>query len=218
MKIYHDGIGEVMLVDSMGGDSSVVRAARVSHGEDAKVFDKERDARLIRFLAKHKHMSPFEHVQFTFKVVAPLFVAVQHMRHRTASYNMISRRYTSENIQFYIPDELHKQSTKDKQMSADPHVFSEEWLREMRQSSSAAFELYHRMINDGVAREEARMVLPQNVYTSYFVTVNLRNLHAFCILRMDDHAQFEIRRVAEMMADYAKDVVPLSWEALSNEC
>lgn len=213
MKIYHDNIGEVRLVDSMGSDLSVVKAARVSYGAETPMLD-EKGKKLIRYLAAHDHMSPFEHVHFTFRVVAPLFVALQHVRHRTASYNMLSRRYTSEDVQFYIPAAVHTQGTKDKQASAGQHMFSDTWLEEMRQATSSCFELYTRMICDGVSREEARMVLPQNLYTTYYVSINLRNLVQFLHLRISEHAQYEIRRVAEEMLDYARTVVPVCMEVL----
>ncbi len=213
MKTYHDGIGEVRLVDYMGSDLSVVKAARVSYGSDVPFLD-EKGKKLISYLAVHEHMSPFEHVHFTYRIVAPLFVALQHVRHRTASYNMVSRRYTSENIEFYIPESLHTQDTKDKQASAGRHMFSDVWLEEMRTQTSACFELYQRMICDGVSREEARVVLPQNLYTTYYVSLNLRNLVQFLTLRISEHAQYEIRRVAEEMLDYARTVVPVCMEVL----
>ncbi len=213
MKLYHDNIGDVRLVDYMGSDISVVRAARVSYGSEVPKLD-ARGRKLISYLAQHEHMSPFEHVHFTYRVVAPLFVAVQHLRHRTASYNMLSRRYTSEDVQFYIPHTLHMQGAKDKQSSAGEHVYSETWLEEMRQATSACFEVYKRMIGDGVSREEARLVLPQNIYTTYYVSTNLRNLVQFLKLRISDHAQYEIRRVAEEMLSYARQIVPVCMEVL----
>ena len=151
----------------MGDDKSIVEAARVSFNNDKIEYEKNRDEKLISYLLKNKHSSPFEHVVFKFHVNAPLFVARQWMRHRTFSYNEISRRYTSENLEFYIPKYYRKQSADNKQAS-DGKV-EENWStvldEEVRIHIEKSVSLYEEMINKGVAREQSRIVLPQTMYT-----------------------------------------------------
>lgn len=215
MRIYPDEIGYVELVNTMGTDKSVVNAARVSLGEDCYERFSEADKKLMRYLADHKHMSPFEHVVFTFKVKAPLFVAMQHVRHRTASYNMISRRYTSENIEVYIPAELYTQHKSRRQESAETHPHTGHLRQKLEFGVRASLYAYDQLIERGVSREQARMVLPQCTYTEYYVTVNLRNLAGFISLRDSAHAQWEIRQVAKAMKMLASDMAPVAMEALN---
>lgn len=212
--IYHDGIGYVALVDHMGSDKTVVNAARVSFGRDNDATLNDRDVKLITYLAEHGHMSPFEHVVFTFKVKCPMFAAVQHLRHRTQSYNMISRRYTSENIEVYVPQDINSQSVSNRQCSAGVHVDAAQLREELTEAVESSLCTYNALVDAGVSREQARNVLPMCLYTEYYTTVNLRNLCQFVQLRDSDHAQLEIRRVAQAMRTLAANVAPISIQAL----
>jgi thymidylate synthase (FAD) len=221
-KIYYtleDGKGFVELVDSAGSDSGIVRTARVSYAGDLRSKNglTEKDKNLLAFLLKHRHMTPFEHTMIKFHVKAPMFVARQWMRHRIGwSYNEISRRYTSEDIDFYIPSahQWRSQSAKNKQSSAkrEPQGYYSEYLREHVKES---LELYNGMINDGISREQARMVLPQNMYTRFYATTNLRALMHFYELRSKNDAQWEIRKYAWAMSAIAGEVYPESWQAFT---
>lgn len=203
--------GFIELVNHMGDDNTVVSAARVSRlGEGSKGV--EQDAKLIKYLLKNKHTSPFEQVTFQFLVKCPVFVARQWHRHRTWSYNEVSRRYTSDKIDFHIPDELRKQAETNKQAS-DGRIESNEagLIHEIESHSNLALMLYEILISSGVAREQARMVLPQNMYTSFYGTVNLHNLFHFLSLRNKPDAQKEIRVYAEAMETLIQPVVPISY-------
>lgn len=225
MHLYHDQIGRVDLVSYMGSDATVVNAARVSFGNDNINDLSDKDEKLIRYLAKHRHTSPFEHCVVTFRVVAPLFVARQHMRHRTFSYNEISRRYTSVNLQFYCPESFRSQHKSNRQASErdeiNPGGF---WSMGGSNKLSAAgavedatrrlFHLYNELLDKGVSREQARMILPQNMYTEYYFTGNLHNLTHFVRLRTHDGAQYEIIRLAEVVHGHLSTLFPISTNAL----
>ena len=209
--------GYVRLVDSMGGDLSVVRAARVSYDAAWRAGeDKGSDARLIRYLWKHHHTSPFEAVTFTFEVKAPIFVFRQWHRHRTWSYNEVSARYSELPEQFYVPrpDMIGTQSAHNKQMRV---VGGEnvEAADAIGAACAAAFREYHRLLGMGVPRELARSVLPVATYSHMFATVDLLNLMKFLTLRCHEHAQYEIRVYAEAMRELVRAVAPISigaWE------
>jgi thymidylate synthase (FAD) len=184
----------------MGTDKSVADAARVSFDKDD--FEscelKDRDLKLISFLAKHKHTTPFEHLVLSVKIKCPLFVRSQIMRHRTFSYNEVSRRYTSENIEFYKFPTARKQSETNFQCSLDSLVPSTTpALSLMMEHDKNALTLYHKLIEDGVAREQARSVLPQSLMTSFVMTGNALNWARFLKLRLDSHAQKECQIVAQ---------------------
>jgi len=205
--------GFVRLVSHMGNDASIVSAARVSFGPGTKTI--REDAGLIRYLYQHQHMTPFEHVTFTFHAKCPIFVARQWFRHRTGSFNEISGRYSVLDDQAYIPDPIRVQHSNRKQGSAEPleepHQTCARELMEMAVERS--YFAYRSMLAMGVAREQARMILPLNAYTSFYWTVNLRNLMQFLSLRRDENAQYEIRVYADAMADIVREIVPLAWEA-----
>jgi len=221
-NVIADGIGEISLVQAMANDESVVNAARVSFGQRIDLLD-EKDGKLIKYLANERHTSPFEHTAFTFYVKCPLFVTRQWHRHRTWSYNEISRRYTSKGIQFSIPTRLRKQGTKeDKQQSdktetlkyiirgndrGDVYGMIEDYVDE-------CVEFYDSLIDQGVAREQARMVLPQNMYTEFYATVDFHNLMHFIGLRDSEHAQWEIRQYAVAMREMITTLMPLSVAAV----
>ena len=203
--------GFVRLVDHMGDDQRIIDAARVSYQQGTERVEKDRG--LIRYLMRHRHTSPTEKVVFEFHVKAPLFVVAQWARHRTSSWNFLSYRYSEAPDQFYKPSVLHNQSTTNKQGSGEIHPLDDDLRAALSYATIAAKTLYDDMIGKGVAREEARMVLPQNLYTEGYWTINLHNLFHFMGLRSDLHAQYEIRMYSEAIEEIVKGIVPLSYEA-----
>lgn len=213
--------GYVRLVDSMGSDLSIVRAARVSYNAAWRVGnDPGSDNRLIERLMKDQHTSPFEAVEFQFEVYAPIFVVRQWHRHRTWSYNELSGRYRELPEVFYLPhpSNVGVQSTANKQGRAEGAIVQqrEQEVLQLRSACESAFELYRTLLAADWPRELARMVLPVNTYTHMFAKVNLRNLLHFLDLRIDPHAQYEIRMYAEALRDIAYKVVPVAMTAWEN--
>jgi len=204
--------GFVRLVDLMGGDQGVVDAARVSYGGTSK--GAEADRKLIAYLLKHSHLTPFEHALFKFHVRAPIFVARQWFRHRFAAYNEISFRYTEVKDDFYMPGKWRGQDKKNKQGSSASTTLEQKSLNDMfKKQVDNALETYKKMIEMGVAREMARMVLPVNLYTEFYWTVNARSLMNFVALRADAHAQWEIQKYGEAMAAAFHENMPWTYEA-----
>lgn len=205
--------GFVRLVDHMGNDLSVVRSARVSYDADWREGDEKKDEKLIAYLMKNKHTSPFESVQFTFEVKAPIFVFRQWHRHRTWAYNEISARYTELDEGFYVPEveQITTQHTSNKQMRTDEqHPRSPELQARMKLACDHSFYVYREMIDAGVPRELARSVLPVAAYSRMFASVNLHNLFHFLRLRLHEHAQYEIRVYAEAMLTLIEPIVPVA--------
>lgn len=199
--------GYVRLVDIMGSDLSISRAARVSYDAPAR----EKDAGLINYLRKNKHTSPFEAVTLTFEVKAPIFVFRQWHRHRTWSYNEVSARYTTLPSEFYVPEpgQITTQSKDNKQMrSGVPNRYRREIAELIDRLSVEAHDLYHALLNMECPRELARSVLPVNTYSKMFATVNLHNLFHFLNLRMHKHAQYEIMVFARAMLHLIEPHVP----------
>ena len=192
--LYNDNIGRVDLIDHMGDDLTIVNSARVSFGVTKDKLD-NRDKKLIKYLVKHRHTSTFEHNVVTFRFVVPMFVRSQHMRHRTWSYNEISRRYTDKDLQFYTPTTFRTQHETNRQASnldeinpvivPDLADFGEGRKADMAVKAHvlSSLELFNTLMSRGVAGK-ARMVLPQNLYTEYYGTVNLNNLLKFIGLRI----------------------------------
>lgn len=202
-------------------------AARVSFGnEDKTGQDVAKDIKLMHYLAEHKHTSCFEHQTTTFLIEVPLFIRSQIMRHRTFSYNEISRRYTDENLEFWIPDKWRKQSASNKQASTDESVGyyaggGYGTLDELdnpnnvhRYLTKFALDQYHIMLENGVCREQARSILPQSLLTKFYMTGNLRNWAHFIELRRDEHAQHEVQVPANRIADKLRELWPESCNAL----
>lgn len=211
--------GFVRLVDHMGSDLSVARAARVSYDAAWRAGeDQGSDAKLINYLWKNHHTTPFEAVTFTFEVKAPIFVFRQWHRHRTWSYNELSARYRELPETFYVPavNAMATQSTDNKQGRSDDAV-NEQWAltqaENIRESCAASFDTYRDLLAMGVARELARSVLPVATYSHMFASVDLLNLFRFLTLRCDSHAQYEIRVYAEAMRDLARQIVPVCMKA-----
>lgn len=215
--------GFVRLVDSMGSDLSVVRAARVSYDAAWRAGeDQGSDRKLIAYLWKNHHTTPFEAVTLTFEVKAPIFVFRQWHRHRTWSYNELSARYRELPEEFYVPQPEHVGvQSKDNKQGRDASeneqlaVTRKSQLADYRQACKSAFVLYREFIADGWPRELARACLPVSTYSHMFATVNLLNLMKFLTLRCDGHAQYEISVYADAMRDLAKTVVPICIEAWS---
>lgn len=219
--LYDDGIGSVSYVQHMGSDLTVVNSARVSFGVEKTELD-DRDRKLINYLIKHKHTSTLEHNSVTFKFVVPLFVRSQHHRHRTWSYNEISRRYTDKDLQFYLPKSFRTQHKSNRQASnaeelINPQVFPTLSLMKASELLEVrtldCIDTFNNLLDAGVCREQARMILPQNLYTEYYGTVNLNNLLKFIDLRTHEGAQWEIQKVAEACLDIATDLWPISVES-----
>lgn len=222
IHLYHDGIGKVQLIQHWGSDKMIVNAARVSFGKDNNSPLNDKDAKLIRYLLRNRHSSPFEHVGCTWKFTVPLFVRSQHHRHRTWAYNEISRRYTSEKMEYYVPETFRTQHKSNRQASnmdqINPSIFGNglSWLvasLRVQEIVDYSMLIYDRMLKAGVAREQARMILPQNLYTEYYGTVSLHNALHFLSLRDDPHAQWEIRRVAEGMKEQMRKLFPVTMKA-----
>ena len=211
---------EVTYIDHMGSDLSVVNAARVSFGKksdwmmrvhngEAKVLQ-HKDSKLIRFLAKHKHKSPFNHAFATFHVKAPVFVARQLVKHEYMPWNEISRRYVDDDPEFYFPLTWRGRSA-DKKQGSEGEVKSN---FNINYHTMEALKGYQQMLDEGVAPEQARMVLPQSMMTEWYWSGSLFAFAKMCGLRLKEDTQAETRIVAEKIEDCLKDIFPVSWEAL----
>ncbi len=219
----------VTLIDSMGNDLSVVNAARVSFNKQSQwghhvpaqgIFElKDGDKKLINYLAKHGHWTPFGHCTLSYHIKAPIFVARQLVKHQVGLvWNEVSRRYVDEVPEYWVPKEWRGRPTDKKQGSSEETV---EWLdRETRTgaavgtSCNLAVETYNRMIEAGIAPEQARMVLPQNTYTEWYWTGTLYAFARVCNLRCKGDTQEETRNVAWKIHDLAKEKFSVSWPAL----
>lgn len=206
--------GFVRLIESMGSDLSIVRNARVSYDAEWRTGEDEgKDAKLLNYLIKNKHTSPFESCCFTFEVKAPIFVFRQWHRHRTWSFNEISARYAELPEEFYVPalEQITQQSASNKQMRTDEVNENAALIQaNIRVTSKDSFETYQNMIQLGCPRELARSVLPVGTYSHMFATVDLHNLMHFLKLRLHSHSQYEIRVYAEAMLKLIEPIVPHS--------
>ena len=220
-------VGEVRLVDYMGSDLSVVNAARVSFRKHKEILD-ERDVRLIRYLAQHRHWTPFGHTALTFHVKAPLFVARQLAKHQVGFvWNEVSRRYVDDRPEFFVPICWRRRAANKKQGSSDEPVekvvarsrgngraFVERPEEVVRRYCEQALGLYEDLIGSGVCPEQARMVLPQNMMTEWYWTGSLAAFARMCRLRLDEHAQWETRQIAQKISDTIPEAFKYSWAAL----
>lgn len=227
IDLYGDGIGFIELDQFMGDDVTIVNAARVSFGKKKDVLD-DKDERLIKYLIRHRHTSTLEHNVVTFRMKVPLYVARQHMRHRTWSYNEISRRYTSIDMQFHKPIALRSQHKSNRQASDQdktinpkvtiPYLVNDAGMAiqyaealatdAISNHNNLSLKLFNNLIDAGVCREQARGILPQNMYTEYIGTVNLNNLLKFISLRTHDGAQKEIVDLANGMVEICRKIWP----------
>ena len=203
-----DGQGWIGLVDHMGDETAIVNAARVSFGKQVtNMSDKE--IVLLKYLIENHHTSPMEHVVFSFIVHCPLFVRSQWHRHRMWSYNEISRRYTEIDLEFYVPPAVRKQAKVNRQASEEGQDLDQDQCRGMiEKHNRESLELYQHLLELGVCREQARGVLPQNMMTTFWGTVDLHNLLGFLELRDSEHAQWEIRQYAQAIKQLIRPAVP----------
>lgn len=217
-----------------GDDLLVVNAARVSMAKESEwkevgcaeevdvdsrtithtpVLDlHDKDVKLINYLAKHQHMTPFEHCFLTLHLKVPIFIARQIHRHRTFSYNEVSRRYVKDNLEFYWPEKWRKQAENVKQGSSDEEVEVPPSFVESR--VMVLIDCYEQLLEGEICAEQARMILPQNLYTEFYMSGNLRNWAHFLKLRLDSHAQKEVQEVAKQVATIAQQYFPHSYKAL----
>ncbi|MBX2810987.1 MAG: FAD-dependent thymidylate synthase [Myxococcales bacterium] len=221
--------GFIRIVDYMGSDGAIVQAARVSYGTGTKTASTDRG--LIRYLMRHQHTSPFEMCEIKLHIKLPIFIARQWIRHRTANVNEYSGRYSVLDNEFYIPEEQHisGQGTENKQGRESVSLSGTEAKRvkhQLQQHSEASYSLYEALLgtdapkgaeaSSSIARELARLTLPTNIYTQWYWKVDLHNLLHFLALRMDTHAQYEIRAYADVIGELVAKWVPHTWEAFQD--
>jgi len=224
----------VTLKDHMGSDLSVVNAARVSFGKKSSMDEdnmgvwhlKDKDKKLIGYLAKHKHLSPFGHAFASFHVKAPIFVARQLVKHKFLRWNEVSRRYVDDEPEFYVPDVWRGRSADKKQGSADWSVPYETWPMQVQTGNDwdgapewtdykeVVLELYNHLLSVNVAPEQARMVLPQSTMTEWWWSGSLDAFAAMCKLRCAPDSQYESRVVANQISEVMGDLFPVSWASL----
>lgn len=215
MMLYplNDGIGSVELLMVAGTDQDIVDAARVSFDKVGNT-DPEANAKLIRYLLKHKHLSPFEHNMIKFRIKCPIFVDRQIVRHRIGiSKNEISARYVEVKDEYYVPASLRKQSKSNRQASIDGGGDLDDYIGTYRLTCASAVRSYHILLDEGVCREQARGVLPQAMYTTSIYTFNLRSLLHFVDLRTHAGAQWEIQQYASAMRQLVEPSFPLTFGA-----
>ena len=211
--------GFVRLVDYMGGDSRIVQSARVSYGDGTKTV--REDGALIDYLLRHQHTSPFEQVVLTFHVKMPIFVARQWIRHRTARVNEISGRYSVMRDEFYIPADMDvaKQSTDNKQgrsTESVTHAYAASVQERLQNGQQRVYDEYKELVDEGLARELARVNLPLSMYTEMYWEIDLHNLLHFLKLRLDGHAQKEIRDYANVLLEITRKVAPMAVSSFEN--
>jgi len=210
--------GFVVLVDYMGNDAAVVQAARVSYGQGTRSVRDDRG--LIRYLMRHQHTTPFEMVEYKFLVRLPIYVARQWIRHRTSSTNEYSSRYSIVPDEYEVPaaEEVRHQSTRNRQGRGEPLPGDvvERFRSDLETGATQAYAAYTRALEAGVARETARLLLPVAFYTQWYWKINLHNLFHFLSLRLDPHAQEEIRLYAAEVAKLARVVCPVAFEAFED--
>ena len=215
--------GFVRLIDMMGDDQRILEFARVSYKSPSK--GPEQDKKLLKYLYKNRHTSPFEAVKITLNIKMPIFVLRQYIRHRMQNLNEMSARYTELPNEFYIPKKWRKQDVKNKQGSVDdtdwdlscPELgdisINDQLYGIVKQQSEDAYRVYKNLIDNGVAREMARMVLPVNIYSEFYCCWDLKNLMHFLQLREDAHAQFEIQEYARAIKQIVKELFPITIDA-----
>ena len=200
---------EATYIDHMGSDLSVVNAARVSFGKKHDTFQ-DKDKGLVKYLAKHKHLSPFGHAYAKFHVKAPIFVARQLVKHKFLRWNEISRRYVDDEPEFYVP-EVWRGRSEDKKQGSDGVSHPPMWLD---QTMAQVLDLYNYMIDDGVAPEQARMVLPQSTMTEWYWSGSLDAFADMCRLRCASDTQYETRVAADQINTEMFKLFPVAWDAL----
>jgi len=216
---------EVTYIDHMGGDLSVVNSARVSFGKKHGEFEEEKDTKLIDYLGKHNHISPFHHTYITMHVKAPIFVARQLVKHEYMPWNEVSRRYVDDPPEFYAPDKWRERADNIKQGSGDTEVTFLRMRGLKEQTTHDAYnryltyslDLYSDMLSSGVCPEQARMVLPQSLLTEWYWSGTLSAWAKMYNLRKTEYTQEETREVAMQAGEILKGLYPVAWEALTSE-
>jgi len=220
---------EVTLIDHCGSDLSVVNAARVSFAKESEMESygdiytdviegyrlKDSDEKLIKYLAQHRHKSPFNHAFISFRVKAPIFVARQLVKHEYLPWNEVSRRYVTDSPEFYFPDYWRKKAGNVKQGSSDESVDVTDsgmyYYEDIPVDATwVALEAYQRMLDKGVCPEQARMVLPQNMMTEWIWSGTLYAFAKMCVLRLDSHSQKETAEVAQKISNHLYKLFPVS--------
>ena len=209
------GQGWIGMIDHLGSETTIVNAARVSFGKMKDEMD-DKDVLLLDYLIKNKHTSPLEHMVFTFSVHCPLFVRGQWHRHRTWSYNEISRRYTEVDMEFYTPPKIRAQAKSDRQASVETDMDDKALREKISEHNLNSLKIYNELLDAGVCREQARGVLPQNMMVTFWATVDLSNLIHFLDLRDSEHAQWEIREYAIAIKKLLKPIVPNVFNTLQS--
>jgi thymidylate synthase (FAD) len=212
-----DGIGFVELLETFGSDLTVVNAARVSFAKESNVMTTA-DTKLIYYLAKHQHTSPFFHPQIRLRLKMPIFVAREWFRHTVGfARNEVSRRYVDSDVECYIPncEMMRERDVNKKQGSKVTAVDNSEYAREhIYDLTHSAVDTYNKLLSENVAPEVARMVLPQSMYTEFIETASLFAYARLCKLRLGPDAQMEIRLYAKVLSDLLEKAFPVSWPAL----
>jgi thymidylate synthase (FAD) len=215
-----DSISYIEIIDIFGSDLTVVNAARVSFAKESHEFS-EQDGKLVRYLAKHNHISPFFHPQIHLRIKMPIFVAREWFRHQIGfARNEVSRRYVDSEPECYVPlaQDIRERDTNKKQGSKDTPVTNAEYVYEtLNDATQAAMDTYKTLLSNNVAPEVARMVLPQSMYTEFVETGSLAAYARLCKLRLDPTAQKEIREYADALDKLLREKFPVSWVALMNE-
>lgn len=210
--------GFVILKETMGSDSTICESARVSYGDGTKSISNDRD--LIRYLMRHRHSTPLEMVEAKFLIKVPMFIWRQWIRHRTANVNELSGRYSILPDEYYVPSEIHLQSKTNNQGSSQEYwsdeKYKEDWEKEYLEILQKAREHYETALSRGMSREEARICLPVSQYTLAYWKCDLHNLMHFLKLRLDPHAQYEIRLYAQAILDLITPKFPIAIEAFND--
>jgi thymidylate synthase (FAD) len=211
-----DGISSVEILETMGDDLTVVNAARVSFSKESLEMTTG-DEKLINYLAKHNHISPFFHPQIRFRIKMPIFVAREWYRHTIGfSRNEVSRRYIDSKPEVFIPTELRERDERLKQGSKDTSVSDDLVYQKLKEVSELSLQCYEYLLSESVAPEMARIILPQSMYTEFIETASLYAYARLCKLRLDPHAQKEIRDYANAISHLLEKRFPISWKALMN--
>jgi len=236
MKLYEDDIGEVEFVDCMGDDLAIVNAARISFSNEKKLLDLS-DRKLLRYMLKNGHWSPFDQAYVKFKIKVPLFVRSQHHRHCSQKFNEISRRYVAVDMEMYNnPEGLRRQHKVNKQGSYDeffnPQLTNDSELyfengcfssypdesvnlvQYLEQYHQLTLHIYNTLVSWGFAKEQVRGYLPQNLYTTYIATGSVRSFIHYLQQRLDTHAQWEHRKVAEVIERHLREHFPITFKIL----
>jgi thymidylate synthase (FAD) len=214
-------------VDHMGSDLSVVNAARVSFGKKSEFEGRvggpnvlsNRDTKLVQYLAKHKHISPFGHAFASFHVKAPIFVARQLVKHKFLRWNEISRRYVTNNIEFFYPD-TYRQAAEDKKQGSGGRVSDDVGMLAIQKVTAVngkSLIAYESLLSSGVCEEQARMILPQSTLTEWYWSGSLDAFADMCRLRCKNDTQYETRVVADQINTIMQPLFPVAWEALLND-